>query len=175
MNQTLTRALVKFVNDNQDDWDVHQSSPICSPIEPVKITSPNSHRSSWCSAVHPCYSSRWKSGQSPAELIHLLTRLEMHPLIFMSKYSSWWTFATGLRFKPCITLKKHENGKDIVRCKAPADKGGWHHCADKLTERGKKRRQTGAGVVRSLYHQQGVTKVALQSPKRRRYWAEKIM
>ena len=26
LNQTLTRALVKFVNDNQDDWDVHIKS-----------------------------------------------------------------------------------------------------------------------------------------------------
>ena len=26
MNQTLTRALVKFVNENQDDWDVHIKS-----------------------------------------------------------------------------------------------------------------------------------------------------
>ena len=26
MNQTLTRALMKFVNDNQDDWDVHIKS-----------------------------------------------------------------------------------------------------------------------------------------------------
>ena len=26
MNQTLTGALVKFVNENQDDWDVHIKS-----------------------------------------------------------------------------------------------------------------------------------------------------
>ena len=26
LNQTLTRALVKFVNDNQDDWDAHIKS-----------------------------------------------------------------------------------------------------------------------------------------------------
>ena len=26
MNQTLTRALVKFVNENQNDWDVHIKS-----------------------------------------------------------------------------------------------------------------------------------------------------
>ena len=26
MNQTLMRAMVKFVNDNHDDWDVHLKS-----------------------------------------------------------------------------------------------------------------------------------------------------
>ena len=26
MNQTRTRALMKYVNDNQDDWDVHIES-----------------------------------------------------------------------------------------------------------------------------------------------------
>ena len=26
LNQTLTRAFVKFVNDNRDDWDVHMKS-----------------------------------------------------------------------------------------------------------------------------------------------------
>ena len=81
------------------------SSPFCSPIEPITMNPPNSHRSSWCLAVYPCYSSRRKSGQDG-------------------------------------------------------------------TERGRKRRQTGAGVVRSFYHQQGVTKGSLQSPKRRLYWAE---
>ena len=62
MNQTLTRAIVKFVNDNHDDWDVHLN-PFCSPIEQVRMTPPNSPRSSWCLAVHPCYPSRWKSGK----------------------------------------------------------------------------------------------------------------
>ena len=45
LNQTLTRALVKFVNDNQHDG-MCTSSPLCSPIELVKMIPPNSHRSS---------------------------------------------------------------------------------------------------------------------------------
>ena len=45
LNQTLTRALVKFVNDNQHDG-MCTSSPFCSPIELVKMIPPNSHRSS---------------------------------------------------------------------------------------------------------------------------------
>ena len=57
------------------------SSPFCSPIEPITMTPPNSHRSSWCLAEHPCYSSRQKSGQTLAVLTHSLTKSEMQPLI----------------------------------------------------------------------------------------------
>ena len=87
------------------------SSPFCSPIELVKMTLPASHRSSWCLAVHPCYPSRWKSGQSPAALTHFLTKLEMYPLILIRKSVSWWTFATRWRLRQCRTLTKHNSGK----------------------------------------------------------------
>ena len=59
--------------------------------------------------------------------------------------------------------------KEVIGCKVATTKiqGGRHCVAEKLMERGKKRRQTRAGVVRSLYHQQGVTKGSLQSQKKK--------
>ena len=138
------------------------SSPFCSPIEPVKMTLPNSHRSSWCLAVHPCYPSRWKSGQSPATLTHFLTKSGMHPLILMRNSVSWWRPGEGSG--NAEHWQSARAAKEVVRWKAQATK-----------IQGKERRQTGGGVVSSLYPQQGVSEGSLQAPKRRRYCAEDII
>ena len=57
--------------------------------------------------------------------------------------------------------KAQERQKKSYDAKHRPLKGGRHHVTEKLTEQGKTRRQTGVGMVRPLYHQQGVTKESL--------------
>ena len=70
LNQTLTRALVKFVNDNQDDWDAH----IKSILYAYRTSKNDSTKFTPFELMFGRYPSRWKSGQSPAAPTHFLNR-----------------------------------------------------------------------------------------------------